>query len=229
MRGRAIRVAVLVALAAFCAGAITAQDMKKPEPTVPEIFTLTRELVRIAYNNEGYVTLGYRIANASVAEEWMLLDVGVTLRDGNKSQTMKRDAFTLMLPDGSTIPLATQKEYNKAGSLRALNARANMTRDSINYFPVSANQACVLGFFADPTGPSRISYDQFELTMRRACVGRMFFEVPGKIQTGQYYLNVKFEGSMVQVPFRILTKAEEKEFKKQWQDIKKEHDESYKE
>ncbi len=60
--------------------------------------------------------------------------------------------------------------------------------------------------------------------MRRACVGRLFFNVPGKIQTGQYYLNVKFAGSMVQVPFRILTKAEEKEFRKQWPEFKKEHD-----
>ena len=64
--------------------------------------------------------------------------------------------------------------------------------------------------------------------MRRACVGRVFFNVPGKIQTGQYYLNVKFEGSMVQVPTRILAKAEEKEFRKQWPEFKKEHDAEYK-
>ena len=185
MKEKSVRVVVLVALVALCAGAIGAQDMKKPDPTVPEIFTLTGEFVRVAYNNEGYVTLGYRTANASVAEEWMLLDVGVTLRKGNKNQNMKRDAFSLILPDGSTIPMATQKEYNEAGSLRALNARANMSRDSINYFPVSANQACILGFFSDPTGPRRLSYDNFEVDMRRACVGRVFFDVPGKIQTGQ--------------------------------------------
>ena len=61
---------VLVALGVSVVGA---QDIKKPEPTVPEIFTLTGEFVRIAYNNEGYVTLGYRVANDSVAEDWMLL------------------------------------------------------------------------------------------------------------------------------------------------------------
>jgi len=42
--------------------------------------------------------------------------------------------------------------------------------------------------------------------------------------TGQYYLNVKFKESVVQVPFRIFTEEEGKEFKKNWKDIKKEHE-----
>lgn len=229
MRERGIRVAVLVALVALCAGVISAQDIKKPEPTVPEIFTLTGEFVRVAYNNEGYVTLGYRIANDSVADDWMLLEVGATLRKPTKNQKLTRDAFSVVLPDGSTVPLATQAEFNKAGNLRALNTRANMSRDSINYFPVEASQPCVIGFFSDPTTSMRsISYDQVEASWQRACVGRIFFKVPDKIQTGQHYLNVKFANSTIQVPFRILTKAEEKEFRKKWKDIKKEHDAEYK-
>lgn len=230
MSVRAMRVVMFVALVALVAGVVSAQDIKKPDPTVPEIFTLTGEFVRVAYNNEGYATLGYRIANESVAEDWMLLEVGATLKKPTKNQTMTRDAYSLMLPDGSTIPMASQEEFNKAGYMRALNARANMSRDSINYFPVDANQPCAIGFFADPTNRARsLAYDKVELSWRRACVGRIFFKVPGKIQTGQHYLNVKFEKSMIQVPFRILTKAEEKEFRKTWKDLKKEHDESYKE
>ena len=229
MRGRAIRVVVLVALVVFCAGAVSAQDIKKPEPTVPEIFTLTGQFVRVAYNNEGYVTLGYRVANDSVAEDWMLLEVGVTMRAPTKAQTMTRDSLSLMLPDGSTIGLATQKEFGEAGHLPALNTRGNMVRDSINYFPVQANQPCVIGFFSDPTNRVRsIAFDQVELSSNRACMGRLFFKVPGQIQTGQHYLLVKFDNSMIEVPFRILTKAEEKEFKKNWKSLKKEHDAEYK-
>lgn len=229
MREARIRLAVLVALVVLCAGAVGAQDMKKPEPTVPEIFTLTGEFVRVAYNNEGYVTLGYRVANDSVAEDWMLLEMGLTLRGKTKGQTLKRDALSLMLPDGSTIGLATQKEFADAGHLPALNMRANVVRDSINYFPVQANQPCVIGFFSDPTNRVRsLSFDQVELSKNRACVGRVFFHVPGKIQTGQHYLLVKFDNSVVEVPFRILTKAEEKEFRKNWKDLKKEHDAEYK-
>jgi len=220
---------VLVALVVFCAGAVSAQDIKKPEPTVPEIFTLTGQFVRVAYNNEGYVTLGYRVANDSVAEDWMLLEVGVTMRAPTKAQTMTRDSLSLMLPDGSTIGLATQKEFGEAGHLPALNTRGNMVRDSINYFPVQANQPCVIGFFSDPTNRVRsIAFDQVELSSNRACMGRLFFKVPGQIQTGQHFLLVKFENSMIEVPFRILTKAEEKEFKKNWKSLKKEHDAEYK-
>ena len=229
MRERAIRVAVLLALVVFSAGAVSAQDIKKPEPTVPEIFTLTGEFVRVAYNNEGYVTLGYRIANDSVAEDWMLLEIGVTMRAPTKAQKMTRDSLSLLLPDGSTIGLATQKEFAEAGHLPALNQRGNMIRDSINYFPVQANQPCVIGFFSDPTNRVRsIAYDQVDLSSNRACMGRIFFKVPGQIQTGQHYLLVKFDNSMIEVPFRILTKAEEKEFRKNWKSLKKEHDAEYK-
>ena len=225
MRERAIRVAVLVALVALCAGVVSAQDMKKPDPTVPEIFTLTGEFVRVAYNNEGYVTLGYRIANDSVAEDWMLLEIGVTMRAPTKAQTMTRDSLSLMLPDGSTIGLATQKEFGEAGYLSALNTRGNMVRDSINYFPVQADRPCAIGFFSDPTNRVRaISYDVVDLSSNRACLGRLFFKVPGQIQTGQHYLIVKFENSAIEVPFRILTKAEEKEFRKNWKSLKTEHD-----
>ena len=34
-----------------------------PNPGVPEIMTIEGEYVRVAYNNEGYVSLGYRVAN----------------------------------------------------------------------------------------------------------------------------------------------------------------------
>ena len=221
-----VMVVVLVALGVSVVGA---QDIKKPEPTVPEIFTLTGEFVRIAYNNEGFVTLGYRVANDSVAEDWMLLEIGVTMRAPTKAQTMTRDSLSLMLPDGSTIGLATQKEFGEAGYLPALNTRGNMIRDSINYFPVQADRPCAIGFFSDPTNRVRsLSFDQVDLSSNRACMGRVFFKVPGKIQTGQHYLLVKFDNSMIEVPFRILTKAEEKEFRKNWKSLKKEHDAEYK-
>jgi hypothetical protein len=82
-------------------------------------------------------------------------------------------------------------------------------------------------FFTDPTRDvGAIAYDQFEISWQRACVGRLFFKMPeGKtIETGQYWLNVQFANSVVQVPFRIMTKEEEKFLKKNWKDLKKEHE-----
>ena len=210
------------------APAVTAQEpeVKKPQATVPEIFTIQGQFTRIAYNNEGWVTLGYRTANASQGQDWLMVEVGLTIRKPAKNQTLTRDSFTLKMPDGSIVPLATQKEYNGAGYLRALNARADTVRDSINYFPVGANQACALRFFTDPTNRGSMSYDQFELSVYRACLGRLFFKLPEgeKIVPGQYWLYVDFAGSQVQTPFRIMTKDEQKYLKKNWKDLKKEHE-----
>ena len=205
-----------------------AQDIEKPKPVVPEIFTLQGEFVRMAYNNEGWVTLGYRTANGSVGQDWLLLEVGLTLVGKTDDQPFKRDGFSLQLPDGSTTGLATQKAYNKAG-LQALDRRANTVRDSINYFPTMANRACRIGFFADAARSGRtLSFDQVTLSRFSACVGRIYFQVPDGIKTGQYYLNAIFKESVVQVPFRILTEEEGKELKKNWKELKKEHEEGYK-
>jgi len=218
-----------IGFAAVPANAQELDKLEKPKPLVPEVFTITGQFVRIAYNNEGFCTLGYRVANDSVAEEWLLLEMGATVMKGVKNYTFKRDDLSLMMPNGATIGLATQKEFNAVNRLPALNRRASQVRDSINYFPVSASRACTMNFFADPSVPGRsLAYDQVELSWERACVGRIYFHVPDGIETGQYFLNVKFAGSVVQVPFRIFTKAEEKEFRKEWKGLKKEHDAEYK-
>jgi hypothetical protein len=235
---RALLVVAAVILTAFLAApavmaqnqeTLTAQgqEVEVPVPTEPGIFTIQGQFTRIAYNHEGWVTLGYRTANASQGQEWMLLEAGVTIRQPPKGQTLTRQSFTVTLPDGTIVPVATTEEYRKAGSLSALNARGNTVRDSINYFPVAARDACPMIFFSDPTHPTRgIAFDQFDINPNRACLGRLFFKLPeGKtIEAGQYWFNVQFDNSVVQAPFRIMTKEEEKFLKKNWKDLKKEHE-----
>jgi hypothetical protein len=208
------------------AAPLSAANVKPPEPTVPEVFTIEGEFVRVAYNNEGYVTLGYRIANGSVGEEWMYLQAGLTLRHGVKPQSIPREAFSVKTPDGKVIPLATQKDYSGAFCLPALNSRARVQKDSLNYFPAGVTTAGAFQFFADMGKGKSLSFDQVELNDNRAAFGRLFFKIPGGIKTGQHWLLVKFAGSEVQVPFRILTKDEEKMLRKSWQDIKKAFEEA---
>ncbi len=222
----------LAALALFPLAATGAQlppGVEAPKPTVPEIFTLMGQYVRVAYNNQGFATLGYRIAQESVGQEWMLLEIGLTMRGSAKDFTLKREHLQVKTPDGATIPLATQKQYAEAGYLRALNTRARVVRDSINYFPVEASRAGAIQFFANLGQPGpQLAYDQVELSSTRACLGRVYFQIPGGIKVGQHWLLVSFGESEVQVPFRILTKEEQKQFEKSWQDIKKAHEEALK-
>jgi len=187
--------------------------------------TLEGMYVRAAYNNEGYAIIGYKTANMSVGEEWMLLEMGTTVREGVPSFSLKRDDVSLETPDGAKIPLPSVDDYRSA-NLAALNNRANVARDSINYFPPMASQACRIGFFSE-LGQRALPWDQVEVSQNRACLGRLYFKVPGGIKYGQHWLDVQFPKSLVRVPFRILTKDEEKLLDKNYKDIRKQVKEAF--
>jgi len=208
---------------------IAAQEQKPtvkiPEAGVPQVMTLEGMYVRAAYNNEGYAIIGYKTANMSVGEEWMLLEMGTTVREGVPSFSLKRDDVSLETPDGAKIPLPSVDDYRSA-NLAALNNRANVARDSINYFPPMASQACRIGFFSE-LGQRALPWDQVEVSQNRACLGRLYFKVPGGIKYGQHWLDVQFPKSLVRVPFRILTKDEEKLLDKNYKDIRKQVKEAF--
>jgi hypothetical protein len=213
----------------FAAGAAAqgnqAPQVTIPNPGVPQIMTLEGNYVRAAYNNEAYVILGYRTSNESVGEPWLVLDVGMTLRSGQKAQELKREAVSMTTPDGKTVPLPSNEDFVKA-NLAALERRASVSRDSINYFPPQAIRPCRIGYFAE-IAQRVMSYDQVEVDPNRACLGRLYFPVEGGIKYGQYWLNVKFEQTLIRVPFRILTKDEDKTLNKNYKSIKKQVDEAF--
>ena len=221
--------AVSLAIALALTARPDAQDKPKvalPEPGVSQIMTLEGLFVRAAYNNEGYVILGYRTANMSLGDEWMMLEIGTTMREGTPAYKMTRDAISLTAPDHPKIPLATVAEYRDV-DLRALEQRSKVTRDSINYFPPMASQACRIGFFSDVDNRA-MSWEEVEVSYNRACLGRLYFRVPGGIKYGQHWLNVQFPKSLVRVPFRIFTKEEEKFASKNYSDIRKQVKEAFK-
>ncbi len=184
MRQSKIAALALVALASVWASLAAApQDppqVKIPESGVPQVMTMEGKFVRAAYNNEGYVILGYQLANSLVGEEWMLLEFGITVRDGVPNYTLTRNALSLDTPDGKNLPLPTIMEHREANTA-ALENRAKVQRDSINYFPPSASQACGVVFFPDLTSRA-LPRDDIELSSQRACLGRLYFHVPGGIK-----------------------------------------------
>jgi hypothetical protein len=218
--------AVLLMLAPLAAQAQEPPKVQIPDPGVPQIMTMEGRYVRAAYNNEGYAILGYKLANLSVGEPWMLLEVGFALRDGVPDYDLTRKELSLETPDGKTVPLPTIEEYRKADT-RALQMRERVQRDSINYFPPNAHKACSIQFFTDVNSRA-MAWDKVEMTDQRACVGRLYFPVAGGIQYGQHWLNVKFAKSLIRVPFRILTKDEEKYLEKNYSDIEKQVKEAFK-
>jgi hypothetical protein len=202
-------------------------EVKIPQPGVPQVMTLEANFVRVAYNNEGYVILGYQIANRTVGEDWVMLDVGITLMEKVSNYTLRRDALTLDTPDG-TVALPSIEEYrDNESKVQPLQNRMKVQRDSINYFPPWTRGANRLGFFAD-LGSSAMPWNEAEVSNSRACAGQLYFHVPGGTKYGQYWLNVKFAQSVVRVPFRLFTKEEEKTLSKNFGDIKKQVDAAFK-
>jgi len=227
---KALVIVVGVGVMGAAAAGVQAQGQKPPvvqipDPGVPQIMTLEAKFVRAAYNREGYVILGYQPSQRSVGEDWMLLEMGTTVLDGVPEYTLKRSAISLELPDGNTIPLPTVEEH-RSGDTRAIQGRSKVQRDSINYFPVMASQPCRIGFFSDLESRA-MPYEEVSITNRRACLGRLYFKIPGGIKYGQYWLNVKFEKSLIRVPFKIFTEDEEKLLSKNYKSIEKQVKEAF--
>jgi hypothetical protein len=197
-----------------------------PQPGVPQIMTMEAKFVRAAYNSEAYVILGYQASNRSVGEEWMLLEVGLTVLDKTPDFRLTRDAISLETPDGKTLQMPSISEQ-RGGAVKAIQQRASVQRDSINYFPSRASRACAILFFPD-LGARALPQDVVDVSNDRACLGRLYFKIPGGIAYGQHWLNVKFQNSLVRVPFRILTKDEEQFFSKNYKAIDKQVEEAFK-
>jgi hypothetical protein len=188
--------------------------------------TLEGKFVRVAYNNEGYVILGYQIANRTIGSDWIMLDVGITLMEDVKDYKLKRDALSLDTPDGH-LPLPSIEEYRQNESkVQPLQNRLKVQRDSINYFPPWTHSVNRLGMFAD-LGSRAMPWDEAEVTSDRACMGQLYFHIPSGTKYGQYWLNVKFAQSVVRVPFRLLTEEEEKTLGKNFDDIKKQVEDTF--
>ena len=112
------------------------------------------------------------------------------------------------------------------GTPQAIQQRASVQRDSINYFPTRASRPCAILFFPE-LGSRALPYDVVDLSKDRACLGRLYFRIPGGIALGQHWLNVKFQKSLVRVPFRILTKEEEQYVSKNFKSIDKQVEEAF--
>lgn len=213
----AVTAFVIVALAGFV-GWTAAEEQTAAQ--AGEKIGVEGTFVRVATNDEGWVVVGYRTANESVGNDLMLIEIGITVMKGAEDQKITRDAIKLVTPNHEVISLPTQKDFAKVrGRLTPLLQREAMMSDSINYWPAGVNKPCHLAFFALP-GVTMVR-DEIELTSDRACTGRIFFEVPGGIQLGNYNLDVVFKGSVVRVPMEIMTKEKAKEFEKEWKEARK--------
>lgn len=152
------------------------------------------------FGPELWTVLGYKFASSQLGDEWMILEVGLSSPTGQNAK-VTREAIFLRSPSGNTIPLPSQEEFNKAwGDLRPVIAKANVDRDPLDYFPPSRIE-CSMQFFVAPG--QGVSFDEVTVNDRRGCFGRLFFNIPGGIQSGRWVLGIDLEESEIRIPFDL--------------------------
>jgi len=181
------------------------------------------EYVRRVESDQAIAVLGYRTANESLGDEWMLLEIAMTTQPGLE-MTLMRESFSLKTPDGAVVPLASQQDFNaNASTLRALDRRANVQRESLAYLPAQADRPCRIGFFTDLATPQRgMTWDEFSMNSTSFCAGRLYFQVPGGIQYGRYFLEIDLPEGEIALPMTIMTKDELKAAKAKVKEYEKE-------
>jgi hypothetical protein len=149
---------------------------------------------------ELWAVLGYKFANTQLGDEWMILEIAVTSPQG-QTATVTRDDIFVRTPAGNRLPVASQREFNQAwNALRPTISQANINRDPLEYFPPSRLE-CALQFFVAPG--EGVAFDEVTVNDRRGCVGRLFINVPGGIQSGRWVFGIDLPESEIRIPFDL--------------------------
>jgi hypothetical protein len=117
-----------------------------------------------------------------VGDEWLLLEVGATLRDGVRRFKLTREAISLETSDGTKVPLPTVEEYRPGRSAGARN-RGQRGQGLDQLFPADG----VAGVPDRLLRRDRQPGDGVEpggAGSDARLLGRLYFKVPGGIKYG---------------------------------------------
>lgn len=145
--------------------------------------------------------LGYKFADLSLGDEWMVVDLALTgLRP--ESIEVRQEAISVVTPDGRRISLPSQKEFIAAyPEIQSL-----MRRAAIASQPLEATRGgrrpCELDFLREP-GTDGTTRTAIWINERELCVGMLAFPVPGGIQPGRWRMVIELEESDLEIPFLL--------------------------
>lgn len=180
---------VLVVVIAACSSAVPTET--------PGVERLGKYLLQEKVAN-AEVVLGYKWADNAIGSEWLILELAMSSPPG-ESAKFERDKIWVRTPAGVQVPAASQQAFGEAyAALRSQISQANVMRDPMDYFPPNRTD-CSIGFFVAPG--EGVAFDQVSVNDRRACQGKMFFYVPGGVQSGRYVLGMDLKEDEIRIPF----------------------------
>ena len=133
--------------------------------------------------------------------DWLLVQVGVALSERG---AVKRDSFSVTMPGGRKVPLATQEQF-LADSAKITKLRQNariFQREVIGYFPKSADGEFIR-WFALP-GEGTVRNPAIIPSEHGVVIGDLYFKSPTlRWDAGTYRLVFDNENGHAELPIRL--------------------------
>jgi hypothetical protein len=144
------------------------------------------------------VALGYRYARAAIGSKWLLLDTELTATAN--VVTLPRQDIAVETPSGEIVPMATQDQFARDyGTMRASISAANIASQPLNYLVPQRPRR--LRYFARPG--FQLAFSTMWINPNWNYFGRLYFELPGGVQPGQYALLIHLPKETVRIPFTL--------------------------
>jgi len=133
--------------------------------------------------------------------DWLLVQIGVALSERG---AVKRDSFSVTMPGGRKVPLATQEQF-LADSAKITKLRQNariFQREVLGYFPKSADGE-FLKWFALP-GEGTVRNPAVIPSEHGVVIGDLYFKSPTlRWDDGTYRLVFDNENGHAELPIRL--------------------------
>lgn len=148
------------------------------------------------------VVVGYKHAQLHLDSSWILLQTCLSA-SGNQPVEIFREDVSLILPDGTQVPLPSQKKMAQGlPDLRRMLNQARVTRDPLGGYFSGRTREERLGFFAVPG--EQIVFDRVTVNRETLAWGDLFFESPrGRFEPGIYTLVVENKLAHVRLPLAL--------------------------
>ncbi len=144
------------------------------------------------------VVVSNRFARYNPEGKWLFLDTVMTATAAPLE--VPRSAIAVRTPEGVTVPLATQAEFEKHYSeLASANARANVVREPLGY--LIPQRVRPMRLFA-PNGIG-VVWESAWLDSFHNSYGRLYFRLPNGVHRGEYELLIHLGDSDVAIPFTV--------------------------
>lgn len=148
------------------------------------------------------VVVGYKHAHYHLDSRWILLETCISAT-GSKPVEIYREDVTLLGPDGTRMPMPSQKKMALGiPDLSRMLLQARVVRDPLGGYFSGRIREERLGFFTVPG--EGIVFDQVTVDHETLAWGHIFFESPkGRFEPGIYTLVMENKVAHVRLPLAL--------------------------